>query len=151
MHIPTVPLKYVQYGVYGDLIIIYPESYSIDLRETIRLHGLLPKTVQADLPNATFANMKEAPLVQSHKQGFRVQGFGGSPGVPLERTRAYGRLYVVPLFMQPPPIYQLSSFLSGYINVRATSCPPFGYDICKQEENQSYFIETTTGMLLSSS
>ena len=30
-----VPLKWIEYGVYGDLIIIYPKPYSIYLRGTI--------------------------------------------------------------------------------------------------------------------
>ena len=105
MHIPTVPLKYIQYGVYGDLIIIYPKPYSIYLRETICLDGLLPKNVQADLPNATFANMKEAPLVQSHKQGFRVQGFWGSPGAPLQGLEQKASVF-------SPPVYETSSHIS---------------------------------------
>ena len=39
-----VPLKYIEYGVYGDLIIIYPKPYSIYLRGTIILEsvGLVP-------------------------------------------------------------------------------------------------------------
>ena len=32
---PIVPLKQIEYGVYGDLIIIYPKPYSIYLRGTI--------------------------------------------------------------------------------------------------------------------
>ena len=32
---PTVPLKYIEHGVYGDLIIIYPEPISIYLKGTI--------------------------------------------------------------------------------------------------------------------
>ena len=31
----VVPLKKIEHGVYGDLIIIYPKPYSIYLRETI--------------------------------------------------------------------------------------------------------------------
>ena len=34
---PTAPLKYIEYGVYGDLIIIYPKPYSIYLWGTIIL------------------------------------------------------------------------------------------------------------------
>ena len=30
-----VPLKWMEYGIYGDLIIIYPKPYSIYLRGTI--------------------------------------------------------------------------------------------------------------------
>ena len=35
-----VPLKYIEYGVYGDLIMIlmYPKPYSICLGETIHLY-----------------------------------------------------------------------------------------------------------------
>ena len=31
-----VPLRYIEYWVYGDLITIYPMPYSIDLRGTVR-------------------------------------------------------------------------------------------------------------------
>ena len=42
------PLKSVEYGVYGDLTIIYPRLYSIYLRRTIklkvvRIYGGFPK------------------------------------------------------------------------------------------------------------
>ena len=33
--LPLRSLKSIEYGVYGDLIIIYPKPYSIDLRGTI--------------------------------------------------------------------------------------------------------------------
>ena len=36
-----VPLKQIEYGVYGDLINIYPKPYSISLRGTICLFGEL--------------------------------------------------------------------------------------------------------------
>ena len=32
-----VTLKYIEYGVYGDLIVIYPKPYSIYLRGTVRV------------------------------------------------------------------------------------------------------------------
>ena len=35
-----VPLKYVECGVYGDLIMIYPKPYSIYLRGTVGLRVL---------------------------------------------------------------------------------------------------------------
>ena len=38
-----VPLKYIEYGVYGDVIITYPKPYSIYLRGTIRLELNLMK------------------------------------------------------------------------------------------------------------
>ena len=31
MYVCIVPLKYIEYGVYGDLIIIYPKPYSMYL------------------------------------------------------------------------------------------------------------------------
>ena len=34
------PLKWIEYGVYGDLIIMYPKPYSIYIRETIHLAPL---------------------------------------------------------------------------------------------------------------
>ena len=34
-----VPLKQIEYGVYGDFIIIYPKPYSIYLRGTIELQS----------------------------------------------------------------------------------------------------------------
>ena len=34
---PLVPLKEIEYGVYGDLTIIYPKPYSIYLRGSINL------------------------------------------------------------------------------------------------------------------
>ena len=37
-----VPLKYIKYGVYGDLITIYPKPYSIYLRGTIAARMLKP-------------------------------------------------------------------------------------------------------------
>ena len=39
-----VPLKYIEYGVYGDLVIIYPKPYSIDLPGNIDLNP--PKAAQ---------------------------------------------------------------------------------------------------------
>ena len=44
----TIPLKYIEYGISGDLIIIYPKPYSIYLRETICLHGI-PATASGRL------------------------------------------------------------------------------------------------------
>ena len=41
-----VPLKQIEYGVYGDLITTYPKPYSIYLRGTIVLGS-----VQMDAPN----------------------------------------------------------------------------------------------------
>ena len=35
LHDVIVPLGLIEYGVYGDLIIIYPKPYSIYLRGTI--------------------------------------------------------------------------------------------------------------------
>ena len=34
-----VPLKSIEYRVYGDLIMTYPKPYSIYLRETIEFRG----------------------------------------------------------------------------------------------------------------
>ena len=34
-----VPLKQIEYGIHGDLIIIYPKPYSIDLRGTLYHNG----------------------------------------------------------------------------------------------------------------
>ena len=34
-----IPLKLIEYGVYGDLIIMYPKPYSIYLRGTILLYS----------------------------------------------------------------------------------------------------------------
>ena len=36
-----VPLRYIEYGVYGDLIIRYPKPYSIYLRGTMRSSGTI--------------------------------------------------------------------------------------------------------------
>ena len=36
---PTVPPKYIEYGVYGDRIIMYPKPYFIHLRGTVRYLG----------------------------------------------------------------------------------------------------------------
>ena len=33
-----VPLQQVEYGVHGDLILIYPEPYSINVRGTIDVY-----------------------------------------------------------------------------------------------------------------
>ena len=37
-HLSIVPLKWIEYGVYGDLVIMYPKPYSIYLRGTITLN-----------------------------------------------------------------------------------------------------------------
>ena len=39
-----VPLKSIEYGVYGDHIILYPKPYSIYLRGTISLNRNYPKS-----------------------------------------------------------------------------------------------------------
>ena len=39
----VIPLKYIEYEVHGDLVIIYPKLYSIYLRGTIRIEGLTVK------------------------------------------------------------------------------------------------------------
>ena len=36
-----VPLKQIEYGVYGDLVIIYPKPHSIYLRRTIGFRTLI--------------------------------------------------------------------------------------------------------------
>ena len=43
----TVPLKWIEYGLYGDLVKTYPKSYSIYLRGTI--DSLTPKTRESGL------------------------------------------------------------------------------------------------------
>ena len=51
--LPIIPLKYIEYGVYGDLVILYPQPYSIYLRGTtdssqkMRLSGTLPRAASA--------------------------------------------------------------------------------------------------------
>ena len=47
-------LKQIEYGVYGDLLIIYPKPYSIYLRGTITLNPELnPLRIQLGAPAAT--------------------------------------------------------------------------------------------------
>ena len=59
------PFKYIEYGVYGDLIIIYPKPYSIYLRRTIIVS-------EVSTPNAsTSPDTCHAGTVQ--KLGYRLK------------------------------------------------------------------------------
>ena len=46
-----VPLKQIEYGVYGDLVIIYPKPHSIYLRRTIGFRTLIPETNHPNNPH----------------------------------------------------------------------------------------------------
>ena len=74
----TVTLKQIEYGVYGDLVTIYPSPYSIYLRGTIPLqnptHFRETKPIpKPENPNSTGNSSGNG---NANSTGFRVQGLG---------------------------------------------------------------------------
>ena len=73
-----VPFKYIEYGVYGDLSIIYPKPYSIYPRGTITFNLL-----------ATFGGIWGFPKIK-----------GTFLGLPIIRTRVLWGLHWGPLILR---------------------------------------------------